>query len=117
MFSCYFLLITSLFNLMIKNCSSMPILSLLNFIYKQIDSLIIKYSFQFKELIIIIYFLGLETMSATKEKFLKRRCKDRLSGYFYKTKNDLLKSQIDPVERKIIEQLINRCLIRYFKFF
>nr|XP_014281671.1 DNA fragmentation factor subunit beta isoform X2 [Halyomorpha halys] len=54
------------------------------------------------------WFEGLETNYTSKEAFLRRRCKDRISGYFYKAKSDLLKSQTNLTEKKLTEILLNR---------
>lgn len=54
------------------------------------------------------WFEGLETNSNTKEDFLKRRCKDRISGYFYKASSDLRKNCSSSSEKAIIESVITK---------
>lgn len=71
-------------------------------------------------LYIFFFFLGLETKSITKEEFMYRRAQDRIRGYFYKTKSDIIKSEIyiNNINCRIrLDQLFKGIKYLFFIFF
>lgn len=56
------------------------------------------------------WFSNIESRKATKEEIMRSKARDRIKGYFYKTKDELTKSriyQVNAAARKLVDDLLN----------
>jgi hypothetical protein len=61
------------------------------------------------------WFVGIDSRSATKEEFMGRRSQERIRGYMYKTKDDLIKSETyknDKTCRKKLTEALQKMNIQ-----